>query len=518
MTNIQRLLKIPTVLLGTALLATSCAGTVGSAGSAGAQGPVGPQGPQGLTGAIGSTGPQGPVGPAGPQGLSGAQGPRGFSGSDGSQGVNGQSAYQIYIAEYPGYVNLGGANTGTQTRWINELASNALYPTINLNYTGQTDFAADFTDEPLTFKVFKGQTFAQFPLIDLFDDLTQANNVTRTLADYNLQFYSDSTRTNLITGAYAFGVDTIIYVKATPIINITSLIIENVNTANNITSTGNMNTGFTLNVPLETTGFSSLFTNYLFTTNFAVKTDGKIYTDSAATVELPQLIFVMRDGVSGTGTNLTNDILSTSSAARTSFGIFQQSGSPTNGAYLSFATAGTTTIYVRIFEADNTPRIVRLNIVVAAAALDITSLIIENVNTANNITSTGNMNTGFTLNVPLETTGFSSLFTNYLFTTNFAVKTDGKIYTDSAATVELPQLIFVMRDGVSGTGTNLTNDILSTSSAARTSFGIFQQSGSPTNGAYLSFATAGTTTIYVRIFEADNTPRIVRLNIVVAAA
>jgi hypothetical protein len=129
MTNIQRLLKIPTVLLGTALLATSCAGTVGSAGSAGAQGPAGPQGPQGLTGAIGSTGPQGPAGPQGPQGLAGAQGPRGFSGSDGSQGANGKSAYQLYLDLYPGYDDLPNKN---QTTWINDLASADLVKTLSL--------------------------------------------------------------------------------------------------------------------------------------------------------------------------------------------------------------------------------------------------------------------------------------------------------------------------------------------------------------------------------------------------
>jgi hypothetical protein len=123
MTNIQKLLKMPTVLLGTALLATSCAGAAGSAGAVGPQGPQGQQGPQGPAGAIGSTGPQGPAGPAGAQGLSGAQGPRGFSGSDGAQGVNGKSAYQLYLDQYPGYDDLPNKN---QTTWVNDLVSSNL--------------------------------------------------------------------------------------------------------------------------------------------------------------------------------------------------------------------------------------------------------------------------------------------------------------------------------------------------------------------------------------------------------
>jgi hypothetical protein len=120
MTKFTRLLKIPTILLSTALLATSCAGIVGSAGAAGSQGPAGPQGPVGPAGAIGPTGPQGPVGPTGPQGLAGAQGPRGFSGSDGRDGTSGLSAFQIYKNQYPAYY-------GDSSDWINDLVLNELY-------------------------------------------------------------------------------------------------------------------------------------------------------------------------------------------------------------------------------------------------------------------------------------------------------------------------------------------------------------------------------------------------------
>ena len=123
MTNVQRMLKIPTVLLGTALLATSCAGSVGSVGSQGPAGPQGPVGPAGLQGPIGATGAQGPVGPqgpAGPQGPSGEQGPRGFTGSNGSSGSNGLSAYDIYKTSYPSYY-------GDSADWINDLVLDELY-------------------------------------------------------------------------------------------------------------------------------------------------------------------------------------------------------------------------------------------------------------------------------------------------------------------------------------------------------------------------------------------------------
>jgi hypothetical protein len=317
MTNIQRLLKIPTVLLGTALLATSCAGTVGSAGSAGAQGPVGPQGPQGLTGAIGSTGPQGPVGPAGPQGLSGAQGPRGFSGSDGSQGSNGLSAYQIYINEYPAYVNLGGANTGTQTRWINDLSANALYPTISFNYASvsggyQDVFTAKFNNEPANFKAYKGQTYAQYPLVNLFASLTKANNIATepSSAQYIYEFFTAETRlpADQLTNNYVFGSHTTIFVKAT-LIAITSMVIKNeIDSALDITGTVSGG-GFAFTIPNETTAYSLKFTNYLATANAPIQTDGFIYSDSTAQTEFTLIPFVMRDGVTGTGTNLFTDKL-----------------------------------------------------------------------------------------------------------------------------------------------------------------------------------------------------------------
>ena len=369
MTNIQRLLKIPTVLLGTALLATSCAGTVGSAGSAGAQGPAGPQGPQGLTGAIGSTGPQGPVGPAGPQGLSGAQGPRGFSGSDGSQGSNGLSAYQMYIADYPGYAAAAPGLGLNATQWVKDLAANTLYPSFTLDYTGQTDFNAAFTEDTglTTFRAFKGQSVVQFPLIDLFATLTpQGGQTTDTRAQYLIEFYSDSGRTTLIPSNFVYNVAATIYVKATRI-GITSIVLKNgIDSALDVTATVS-GAGFALTVPHESaTAYSNKFTNYLATANAAIKSDGKVYSDAAATTEHPGFL-VMRDGLTGTGSNLATDLIDSTSTARTSFSIWQNSGDAVPpGGYLSFATSGAITVYLRIIYSDASERIMPLIITVAA--------------------------------------------------------------------------------------------------------------------------------------------------------
>jgi hypothetical protein len=410
MTKIQRLLKMPTVLLGTALLATSCAGTVGSAGSAGAQGPAGPQGPQGLTGAIGSTGPQGPVGPAGPQGLSGAQGPRGFSGSDGSQGSNGLSAYQIYIAEYPAYVNLGGANTGTQTRWINDLSANALYPTITFNYAtsgSYTDnFTANFTNEPANFKAYKGQTYAQYPLVDLFETLTKTNPSTASepsSAQYIYEFFTAASRlpADILTNSYVFGSHTTIFVKAT-LIAVTSIVLKNeIDSALDVTATVS-GAGFALTVPKETTAYAHKFTHYLATANADVKTDGIIYSDAGATTELVGangLTFLsIRDGAVTVGTNSTADLLNSTSPPRSSFGIWQRSGDVgVEGKYLSFftETSPTLTVYLKIIFSDASVRIMPLVITVSAADTSAPTTTFSPANAATGVARNSNITITF---------------------------------------------------------------------------------------------------------------------------
>jgi len=211
MTNISRIFKIPTILLTTALLATSCVGTVGSSGVAGTQGPAGPAGPQGPVGPAGAVGPQGPVGPAG---AVGPQGPAGASGTRGRDGAQGDSAYDIYVNLYPGYVDLYGEDQGDEEFWINDLASNQLFFKIDLDYTGQTSFDADFTDLPEYFYAFKGQTTEQNPIYILFDDVTEENS--NTILNYDLEFYTNDNRTTGLVDneVYVYGLHTIIYVKA----------------------------------------------------------------------------------------------------------------------------------------------------------------------------------------------------------------------------------------------------------------------------------------------------------------
>jgi hypothetical protein len=128
----------------------------------------------------------------------------------------------MYIAEYPEYVNFGGAGTGTPARWVNDLASNTLSKSITLDYTSQTDFTGDFTNEPTSFVVFKGQTTTQRPLSSLFTSLTQdSGNTTRTISNYTLEYFTDTDRASgnaLVVGDYTFNWPSTIYVKATRIV------------------------------------------------------------------------------------------------------------------------------------------------------------------------------------------------------------------------------------------------------------------------------------------------------------
>ena len=261
MTKITKMLKIPTVILGASLLASSCAGsaTQGAAGSVGPQGPIGQTGSSGaqglpgqpglsayqiavnngfvgteaewlasLRGATGPAGPQGSRGPAGTDGSSGSRGSSGSSGSDGEpgtdgtdgeQGDDGLSAYEIYINNYPGYEDFGGVGTGDEERWINDLASNTLSKSITLDYTSQTNFIGDFSNEPTSFVVFKGQTTTQRPLSSLFNSLTQeSGNTTRTISNYELEYFTNTDRASgnaLVVGDYTFDLPSTIYVKAT---------------------------------------------------------------------------------------------------------------------------------------------------------------------------------------------------------------------------------------------------------------------------------------------------------------
>ena len=115
------------------------------AGDDGAQGAVGPQGPAGEQGPTGDTGPQGPVGDTGPQG------PAGSAGADGAAGL---SAFELYVAEFPGY-------EGTLSDWVRDLATNSLLVTLSVEFI-------DGTTE--TFERFKGQPVGSEFLLPLYLD------------------------------------------------------------------------------------------------------------------------------------------------------------------------------------------------------------------------------------------------------------------------------------------------------------------------------------------------------------
>ena len=134
----------------------------------------------------------------------------------------GLCAYGIYKNNYPGYFDLAGVGSGTELSWINDLVSNQLYKSITLNYTYQEEFVADFSNEPTSFNIFKGQTTSQNPLDALFNNLTQeAGNTSRTISDYTLEYFTNSDRTSgqIDETNYVYGLHNTIYVKATRIVS-----------------------------------------------------------------------------------------------------------------------------------------------------------------------------------------------------------------------------------------------------------------------------------------------------------
>ena len=158
MTHIKKFLKIPTILLSTALLATSC---VSSDGAAGADGAVGPQGPTGLQGPVGATGVSGAIGATGAIGFAGPVGAQGLTGSPGTRGFSGKSAYELYVDLYPGYDDLADKN---QTTWINDLVSANLVKTLNL-LIQDVDFFTNFDEviPVLSFASILANTYGTLP-------------------------------------------------------------------------------------------------------------------------------------------------------------------------------------------------------------------------------------------------------------------------------------------------------------------------------------------------------------------
>ena len=214
MTNLQRIFKIPTILISTALLATSCAGTVGSSGAVGAQGPAGPQGP---VGPAGSNGLQGPAGPSGPVGAVGPQGPagsRGPSGPGGGAGAAGKSAYDIYLEQFPGYSYFTGYD---EQSWIRDLASNNLVKDLTLSidnaeFLEQIDETLG-TDSFAKYLVF--QTISRKTLVGEVFNNTTLNKLYPTASTPGWYLNSNRTSEPITNASNSFTGNVTFYAKST---------------------------------------------------------------------------------------------------------------------------------------------------------------------------------------------------------------------------------------------------------------------------------------------------------------
>jgi hypothetical protein len=214
MTNLQRIFKIPTILISTALLATSCAGTVGSSGAVGAQGPAGPQGP---VGPAGSNGLQGPAGPSGPVGAVGPQGPagsRGPSGPGGGAGAAGKSAYDIYLEQFPGYSTFTGYD---EQSWIRDLASNNLVKDLTLSIDNAefleqitTTLGADSFAKYLVF-----QTISRKTLVGEVFNNTTLNKLYPTASTPGWYLNSNRTSEPITNASNSFTGNVTFYAKST---------------------------------------------------------------------------------------------------------------------------------------------------------------------------------------------------------------------------------------------------------------------------------------------------------------
>jgi methionine-rich copper-binding protein CopC len=114
---------------------------------------------------------------------------------------------------------------------------------------------------------------------------------------------------------------------------------------------------------------------------------------------------VLESLLTGTGSNLATDLISSTSTARTSFSIWQNSGDAVPpGGYLSFATSGTFTVYLRIIYSDASERIVPLIITVAADTTAPTTTF-SPADSATNVAVSANITITFNEAVKLATNG-----------------------------------------------------------------------------------------------------------------
>jgi hypothetical protein len=269
----------------------------------------------------------------------------------------------MYIADYPGYAAASPGLGLNATQWVKDLASNALYPTITFDYTNGTNLVdtaamASAITEPVNFRAFKGQTYAQYPLADLFVTLTG----TPSGAAFSYQFYTVNDRTTgLITDSYVFGSHTTIFVKATRI-DITSIVLKNVTASSDLTATGNSTSGFSLTVPLDSTGFN----RFLATANAPVRTDLYVYAHPSLTTAPYRIDWWRKLDGALTAFDSTK-FLDETKPASSSFGIWQIGGT---GGNITFETPRVITVYNRIFFTDDTLRYIPLTITVPAEVLN----------------------------------------------------------------------------------------------------------------------------------------------------
>jgi hypothetical protein len=159
-------------------------------------------------------------------------------------------------------------------------------------------------------------------------------------------------------------------VKTHELLAVSSIVVENIDPNLSLYATGDSVSGFAVTVPLNSTGFK----RYFVTTTAAVRsTTYSHFVDNsiAGAAEVPYLV-----KLPGTqNTYLESAVISPTSAPLTSFGIWQQGGSPDNDR-LTFESPRVITVYNRIIfdgtvaDAANKFRVIALTITVPGEVLN----------------------------------------------------------------------------------------------------------------------------------------------------
>src|SRR5674476_543689 len=119
---------VSTVVIGVAILLSSCSkdpGPAGPKGDAGVQGPAGPQGAQGVQGVPGAQGQAGAQGPQGPQGAPGDKGDKGDAATTTLRAVQAEGSVSCETSEtlVSVFCPSGGAPEGAKC---------GIFPTVGL--------------------------------------------------------------------------------------------------------------------------------------------------------------------------------------------------------------------------------------------------------------------------------------------------------------------------------------------------------------------------------------------------